>query len=102
MNNSKLLQNLKKTIGDGDEYMITNSHDKAEVAVGLLNLEAAEEIKNALDRVSLNMASQVGRIIKSNDKLRSSNDNYVCWFKILTSGLIIVGLLQLIFEFFKK
>lgn len=106
---SSLYSNLKKAIGDGGEYMIPNDHDKASVAVGLLNAEAgimisdatkglSHKIVEASDRIDLNIALQVGRIIESNEKLGKSNDDYVKWFKCLTVALIIttlfVGTLQ--------
>lgn len=80
------------------KHLSPDNHDEVRISIALANADSAKKISEGLDRVSLNLADQVGRIIQSNEKLSESNDRHASanlfLAKVLIAVTVVVGVIQ--------
>lgn len=87
------------------KHLSPDNHDEISISIALANVDAAKQVCDGLDRVSQNLAFQVGRIIQSNEALSRSNDRYASANLFLGKALIVVtlavGIIQAVVTLFR-
>lgn len=108
----KQLSRIGDSIVAGRYPLNPDNHDQVHVAIGLLNAESAEKVRQSVDdlagritgmatTVSQTMQREAERIIESNERVAASNDRSARILTKLTWILVAIGIIQVIILLFQ-